>query len=244
MNVVAYGGGVDSTAMLIRLVLERAPLKAILFADTGGECARTYSYIQTISAWLNSKNYPSVTTVKNIPSRGPNKGQFISLFASLWKNQSLPPVAFNCHTCSERFKIRPQHRWISLQPWAQEAWDNGQRITNFVGFELGEEKRAARTYRNAGHDQRFKIAYPLIDWKWDRNRCILEIKKAGLPDPGKSACFFCPNRKENEIRALRSEEPEKFKLALELEARALASGKIKDPKIKGLGRRFRWSDVA
>lgn len=36
-HIVAFGGGVDSTAMVVGLIQEKRPIDLILFADTGGE---------------------------------------------------------------------------------------------------------------------------------------------------------------------------------------------------------------
>lgn len=242
--VVAYGGGTDSTAMLVELVRRGIPIRAILFADTGGELRRTYSYVQLFSFWLTQQGYPAITWVRNIPTRGPNQGVWQRLYESLWRNQALPPVAFNHHTCSERFKIRPQDRWVASQPWAVEAWARGERILKLVGFEAGENRRINRTHPLIIKSGKFDAHYPLLEWGWDRAKCIEVIAAAGLPQPGKSACFFCPMRKPEEIRDLAAEEPEKLALALDLEARALSSGKIKSDDIKGLGgRKFAWRDL-
>ena len=43
MNIVGYGGGTDSTAMLIGLWQRRIPVDRILFADPGGEQPHTYA---------------------------------------------------------------------------------------------------------------------------------------------------------------------------------------------------------
>ena len=46
MNVVGYGGGTDSTAMLIGLWKHHIPVDLILFADPGGEQPHTYAYLE------------------------------------------------------------------------------------------------------------------------------------------------------------------------------------------------------
>jgi hypothetical protein len=242
--VVAYGGGTDSTAMIIELVRRRVPIEAILFADTGGEMEHTYAFIELFSFWLKRQGYPGVTTVYNIPTRGPNRGVWQRLYESLWKNSALPPVAFNMHTCSERFKIRPQDRWTDSQEWARTAWGRGEKVLKLIGFEAGENRRINRTHPLIVKSGKFEAAYPLVEWGWDRAKCIEVIESMKLPQPGKSACFFCPMRKPKEIRELARFEPAKLAKALELERRALESGKIKNPDIKGLGgRKFAWSDL-
>jgi 3'-phosphoadenosine 5'-phosphosulfate sulfotransferase (PAPS reductase)/FAD synthetase len=46
--VVAYGLGVDSTAMLVEFAVRGIRPDMILFADTGGEKPETYQYLDVI----------------------------------------------------------------------------------------------------------------------------------------------------------------------------------------------------
>src|SRR5215472_5758888 len=64
--VVAYGVGVDSTAMLIGLQQRGIRPAAILFADTGGEKAQTYAFLPVMDAWLRDHDFPTVTVVRNV----------------------------------------------------------------------------------------------------------------------------------------------------------------------------------
>lgn len=50
--VVHYGGGVDSTAMLIGLYRSGVVPDLVLFADTGSEKPETYDYVGMFSDWL------------------------------------------------------------------------------------------------------------------------------------------------------------------------------------------------
>ena len=43
INMVSYGGGVNSTALLVGLHQHRIPVDLILFADTGAEHPHTYA---------------------------------------------------------------------------------------------------------------------------------------------------------------------------------------------------------
>ena len=51
-------------------------------------------------------------------------------------------------------------------------------------------------------DTKYTKVYALMDWGWTREDCIAAIQQEGLPLPGKSSCFFCPNIKKREIRNL------------------------------------------
>ena len=79
--------------------------------------------------------------------------------------------------------------------------------------------------------------YPLIEWNWGRDECINAIIRAGLPLPGKSACFFCPSSKKQEILQLKKDYPELAERAIIMEKNAQLTS------VKGLGRNFAWSDL-
>jgi hypothetical protein len=61
--VVAYGLGVDSTAMLIEFAHRGIRPDLILFADTGGEKPETYAYLPTIQRYLADAGFPAVVSV-------------------------------------------------------------------------------------------------------------------------------------------------------------------------------------
>lgn len=58
MNVVSFGGGTNSTAMIIGMYLHKIPVDLILFADTGGEQPHTYEFIRVFNAWLEKHRRP------------------------------------------------------------------------------------------------------------------------------------------------------------------------------------------
>ena len=70
-----------------------------------------------------------------------------------------------------------------------------------------------------------------------RDECIYEIRKENLPLPLKSSCFFCPNMRPHEIMELNALYPHLAERALKIESNAELT------TIKGLGRRFAWSDL-
>ena len=62
--VVSYGGGKNSTAMLIAMVYKGIVPDLILFADTGAEVPETYQWINKFSGWLVKNGFPAIITVK------------------------------------------------------------------------------------------------------------------------------------------------------------------------------------
>jgi tRNA(Ile)-lysidine synthase TilS/MesJ len=47
-HIVAFGGGVDSTAMILGLYETKRPIDLILFADTGGERQKLMPILKTL----------------------------------------------------------------------------------------------------------------------------------------------------------------------------------------------------
>lgn len=207
--VVSYGAGTNSTAMLVGLHERGERPDLILFADTGGERPETYRHKDTVSEWCESIGFPRIATV----------AEAMSLEADCLKRAALPGLAYGFKSCSERFKIRPQNRWLKEQGY-KDPWF-------WVGIDAGE-----------AHRKKWEgTRYPLIEWDWAREECVEAIKRAGLPQPGKSACFFCPATKPHEILELKRTHPDLLQRALDMEAQANLTN------VKGLARSWAWREL-
>lgn len=236
--VVAYGAGVDSTAMLIGLKRLGRRVDLILFADTGSEKARTYGYLDIMDEWLARKGYPRITRIKRA---SPIAGD-TSLHGECLRKRVLPSLAYGGHSCSLKWKVDPQ--WAHCKKvfgWShrRKSWSHGRYITKLIGYDAGPAD--ARRIKNAvgkwppGH----RYLYPLVEWGWDRERCISEIKSEGLPVPIKSACFMCPGSKKHEVEWLAENQPELADIAVAMERSAAERGLR---TVKGLGRNWNWTD--
>jgi hypothetical protein len=226
LTVVSFGGGTDSTAMLIGMV-ERAepPPHAILFGDTGGEFPHTYEHIRTFSDWLVTHNYPAVHSLR----RNKKDGSWESLEDECLRIRSLPSIAYGYKTCSQKFKIEPQDKWCNNDPGLRAEWKVGRKVRKLIGYDWDEFYRA-KFY----DDKKYTYEYPLIDWRWRRKDCVEAIARAGLKQPRKSSCFFCPHMRPDEIRTMRDQYPDLLDRALAMEAGA------KLTSIAGLGRDWSW----
>lgn len=223
MNIVSYGGGTNSTAMLIGLMERGIQIDLILFADTGGEKPHTYKYVDHFSKWLQEYGMPEITIVT-----APNK----TLEKDCLDRKVLPSVAYGFKSCSQRWKGQPQNKFLNNWQPAKDVWAAGGKVNKLIGFDADEPQRA-KDYE----DKKYTVAYPLLEWDWGREECIEVIEKIGLPLPGKSACFFCPSSKKQEILFLARKYPELAQRAIDMEANAELTA------IKGLGRSYAWRDL-
>ena len=217
--IVSYGGGTNSTAMLIGLYRANIIPDHVLFADTGGEKQHTYNYIDYFNKWLRKNKMPEIEIVKYKTK----DGVYLTLEQDCYNNQTLPAIAFGFKTCSQKFKIYPQEKFL------KELYPQ-QQITHLIGYDLSEQRRVKENPL-VNH----KNLFPLIEWKWDRSKCVEVIQSEGLCLPGKSSCFFCPNMKKYEILDLTDEEKERVKFM-----EANAKNKV---ELKGLGRQYSWTDL-
>ena len=209
--LASFGGGVNSTAMLIGMHERGERVDMILFADTGGEKPHTYAHRDEFSDWLVAHGMPPIITVRM---------EVETLESDCLKRKALPGVAYGFKSCSDHFKMRPQRNYMKA---------NGIiAATTMIGFDAGETHRAKEIEGNR---------YPLIEWDWGREECIEAITRAGVSQPGKSSCFFCPNMKKPEIFQLRRQYPALAERAVAMERNAELTA------VKGLGRSFAWGDL-
>lgn len=225
VNVVAFGGGTDSTAMLIGMYEKGIRVDLILFADTGGERPEVYFHIQAFSQWLIAHGMPPIITVKKVR----RNGEVMTLEEDCLEKNMLPSIAYGFKSCSQKYKVQPQDKFVNNWEPAKQCWDMGWKVTKFIGYDSDEERRAS-----IREDEKYDYRYPLIEWGWDRDKCVEVILGAGISLPGKSACFFCPSSKKKEILELKKSYPDLIERAVVMESGAQLTS------IKGLGRRFSW----
>lgn len=272
--VVCFGGGVDSTAMLVALHDAGVVPHLLTFADTGGEKPETIVHVDRMSRVLQAWGWPPVTVVRKTPL--PTTG-YTDLYSNNVANQTLPSLAFGMKSCSIKWKQGPQDQLLkgvksgpnacAPHPLWTEAQATGQRITKLIGYDCGPADRRRAGSLASGGDE-FDYAYPLQLLGWERQHCIKAITEVLGPGmvPIKSACFFCPASKAWELFWLAAHHPELMEKALHMERVALTGrhsrfdmvefddtwedrvkGAERFPSSKttvGLGRSFAWNHWA
>lgn len=228
--IVAYGGGTNSTAMLCGFRERGIRPSLILFADTGGELPHTYEHLRVMSdkcqEWFG---LPIETVVKTY------KGEPTSLEGDCLRNKTLPALAFASKACSMKYKTQPAQK--RTRQWMDE---NGVKtVTKAIGYDRNEGHRSMKIKGQDLGAGRSEINwYPLLDWQWGRDECVAAIDRHGLPQAGKSSCFFCPAMKLREIIRLRQEHPEHYARAVAMEENMVVKGRV-----EGLAFGQKWSEI-
>lgn len=237
--VFTMGGGTNGTAMMIDCIKQKIRIDYILFADTGGEHPRTYENIQRMSDYAESHGYPPITIVRSIRARGDLKGTFEGLENSCTRLEVLPAIAYGRKTCSIRWKIEPQDKFLRNEDKCKAEWAAGRSVVKIIGYDAGE------SHRMKDYDtDKFENVYPLVEDKIDRDGCVDIIVKEGMEEVGKSSCFFCPHMKKHEVYDLKINNPDLFKRGLEMESKWRNGDKFCDGAgPKGLGRSYSWTEI-
>lgn len=220
LQVISYGGGVQSTALLVLAALRVIDFRTFLFANVGDDSEHpgTLAYIRDVAAPYAARHDIDLWSLKRVLTRGDRKGETETLYATLMREggRRIPiPVrmesgAPGTRSCTADFKIKVVGRWLK-----EHGATADDPATVGIGISLDEIERLNQ--RRAMPYER--PVYPLLDHAPPLNRqdCMRIIADAGLPVPGKSSCWFCPYHRVQTWAEMRRDEPELFERAAVLE---------------------------
>ncbi len=230
LSVVSFGGGINSTALLIGMHERGWQPDAIVFADTGGEKPETYQHMNRMREWIHEIGWPEMNIVRYSTSRhGTLENECLN-------NETLPSKAFGFGGCSVKWKRQPMDKWVEAWEPTQAAWERGEKVSRLIGLHAGEMRRG-----KIPDDDKYTYRYPLREWGWTQVDCQAACARAGIPLPVKSACFFCPAMRKTEVIQLAEQHPDLFERAVEMERNANEAGNLET--VKGLGRHWTWENL-
>jgi hypothetical protein len=198
LRVVSFGGGVQSVGLLVLAAQRVIDYSTFLFANVGddSENPKTVRYLYDVARPFARTHGLEIHELRRIPTRGHFAGRVETLYGRMTR------------ACTADFKIRPIGKWLRANGASRH-----NPATVAIGFSIDEIHRC-----NRKKAQPYEVPdYPLIDLGMSRTDCEEIIKRAGLPVPPKSACWFCPFRRPASWAEARRDEPELFWRAVELE---------------------------
>jgi hypothetical protein len=214
MRVISYGGGVQSTALCVLATQGKIKADAALFANVGddSEHPSTVKYVRDVMQPWCAERGLDVHELKRIRQDG--RGE--TLFQNLTRpeSRSIPiPVrmesgAPGTRQCTDVFKVKVVRKWLRKHGATKK-----EPATVLIGFSTDEMQRV-----NNRRLSPYEIPeHPLLDLGLNRQACKSVIKKAGLPIPRKSACYFCPFHRNAEWSRMRRDDSALFSKSVELE---------------------------
>lgn len=267
LRIVSYGGGVQSTALLVLAAQRRIDFRTFVMANVGddSENPQTIDYVDKVARPFAAEHGIDLHLIDRVRRDGtvetlmqrllepktcrPCKGTGVvpsdgASTGPAWasavehglatdtlpcepcegtgrtESRSLPiPVRMDNgapgnRSCTADFKIKVIGKWLKAHG---ASADNPATVG--IGISLDE---IMRTNSRKGQDFE-RVVYPLVGLgeetglKLTRQDCTQVIRRAGLPVPPKSSCFFCPFHRPSAWTELRREQPELFDKAVELE---------------------------
>lgn len=215
IRAISYGGGVQSTALLVLAARGEIDFPFALFANTGddSEHPATLDYVRDVALPYASAHGIELVELRHSPRTG-GKTLYQRLTDPSSRSVGIP-VRMNGtgapgrRACTVDFKVR---RIASALKKRGATSDDPARVA--MGISIDEYQRM----RNASGIPWESLTYPLIDLRLDRAACVGIIERAGIPVPPKSSCWFCPFHSLTYWQRQRRDEPDLFAKSVALEA--------------------------
>jgi 3'-phosphoadenosine 5'-phosphosulfate sulfotransferase (PAPS reductase)/FAD synthetase len=221
LRAISYGGGVQSTALLVLAAQRRIDYPLAIMANVGddSEHPATLTYVRDVAVPYAAANGIEL----HLLDRTRRDGTTETLYGRLMRpgSRSLPiPVRMSngapgTRSCTADFKIRVTGKFLKSR-----GASSADPATVALGISLDEIQRA-NTRRAEKHEQ---IVYPLISigddtgLRMTRTDCQQLIAAAGLPVPPKSSCYFCPFHRPSAWQDMARDDPDLFTKAADLES--------------------------
>lgn len=232
VTLLSLGAGVQSSALALMAARgEITPMPdAAIFADTHGEPAAVYDYLD----WLEGELPFPVHRV----SGGNLAKDFLASLRGETSRCGQPPFYVRgedsndaggmlWRKCTKEYKLTPIRKATREIMSAAGA----KRVEQWIGISLDEIQRC----KDSGVkyiDNRF----PLIENRLTRHDCSRWMKERGYPDPTRSACVFCPYVSNDRWKKIKQDQPEAFEQACQFDEElrtAQAGNKLNGAGITG-----------
>jgi hypothetical protein len=194
MNILNYGGGWQTTGMLVLIEQGKLPRPdRIVIADTGREKKSTWRYLeQTARPRMQAIGLDIEIAARSLAKVDIYSHKGDLLLPVYTKTGKLP--AF----CSNEWKQRVVARYL----------EHPKDAINWIGFTFDERQRIKDPTGRW---------FPLVEMMLTKTDIRAIIRAAGWPDPTSSACWMCANLDNAEWRAIKETDPADFEAACDLD---------------------------
>jgi len=203
-TVISYGGGVQSTALVVLAMQRGWQIDEIVHVDLlDAEAPNTREYVKYFANWLWETHRRGITILQR------------DLYGDMLARPAFTPAPWRAadgsfmlkRQCTRQYKVEPIRRYL-YDKYKRE------KIRLMLGISVDEFYRM----RDSGF-KRIENVYPLVDERLTRNDCRAILERAGLATPPKSSCWFCPYRSARSQAELLKQYPMLREMAAVLERR-------------------------
>jgi hypothetical protein len=212
MHVISYGGGVQSTALVVLAVRGEIPHRLALFCNVGDDSENpgTIVYVRDhVIPWAASHGIE----IREL-HRVRRSGESETLMQRINRSERSVPIPMRMQNgapgnrqCTGDFKIA-----VIAKELRRLGATKAEPAHVALGISVDEYQRMRTS--TIPYEV---LDYPLIDLRLDRAACQEVIVGAGLPPAPKSACWFCPFQSPASWKRMLKEQPEQFAASVALE---------------------------
>jgi hypothetical protein len=221
-NVLNLGAGVQSSCLALMAAKgEITPMPDFaVFADTQDEPNSVYKWLQYIKGELPFPVYElsKGKLSDSINVRLMRDGKRLSV------ESNIPAFTDGGgmiqRQCTSKYKIQP----IISEIRKRCGIKRGQKetiVTQWIGISWDEMQRMKES-----RDSWTQHRWPLIELRMARRDCLDWLKRNEYPIPPRSACIYCPYKRDSEWRELKINSPSEFESACEIDERYRQNKKI------------------
>jgi hypothetical protein len=214
---VSLGAGAQSSALLVcsALGLHGVPRADVaIFADTQDEPAWVYEQVARLRAWAAPHGIPvedvsvGCLSADVLDRHKGGRTRFAAIPAfTMGTDGRAAPLR---RQCTREYKIEP----IEKRVRALLGYQPRKRIPVGSATALIGISREEATRMKPSRTRWIENAWPLVDAGLRRPDCVRILAEAGLPEPKKSACVFCPYHNDTYWGSLKADHPVEFARAV------------------------------
>jgi len=214
---LSLGAGVQSSALLVLACTDdRVPKPDIaVFADTGDEPAWVYEYLEVLKEFAEPYGVEVVVAQKGVLSewvidRQKAGKRFVTV--PLFTKNADGSKGMMRRQCTREFKIDPIIQAVRTHLGYKPKQRVKERVRCMLGISLDEIQRMKDSWHGW-----ITHSWPLIDLSIRREDCYKIIEDAGLPEPQRSACVYCPFHSDAYWQWMKNDHPEEFQKAVDFD---------------------------
>jgi hypothetical protein len=213
VRVFAFGGGIQSMAVMVLAARGQYAVDHFLFCNVGADSENpaTLDYVQKVVKPYAENN--GLDFVELFKYR--RDGSVSSVLQSVLRAKRFIPIPVYMSTgapgrraCTVDFKIRVLDSWVRAR---------ASSVILGLGISIDEFWRSKDIQWHVENGIQKRREYPLIERRLTRTMCRELIMSEGLLVPDKSSCLFCPFHGRNYWLEFRRRDPVGFASVVDLE---------------------------
>ena len=215
---LALGAGVQSSALLVLCLTDPGypDIDAAIFADTGDEPGWVYGYLEVLTEFAARHGVEVHRAQKGVLSEWMiDRQKAGKRFVPVPIYTASPDggrEGMLRRQCTREFKIEPIEKKVRELLGYKPRQRVKHKVRALMGISIDEAVRM-----KPSRTKWITNVFPLVDHYVTRERCKRIVMDAGLPEPQKSACVYCPYHSDAYWRWMKEQHPDEFARAVEFD---------------------------